>query len=56
MAVDMDDLEEALTNCVRYHDPATLWELLKRFPLTLSLPNGRIIYDPKEQKWTQVIS
>ena len=49
------DLEEALTSCVRFSDHHTLWELLKKFPIVVTTPAGRLNYDPKEQKWRQVI-
>ena len=53
--MDLENLEEALTSCVRFSDPVTLWELLKKFPLTVTTSAGRLNYDPKEQKWRQVI-
>lgn len=53
--MDLENLEEALTSCVRFSDPVTLWEILKKFSLTVVTPIGRLNYDPKEQKWRQVL-
>lgn len=53
--IDIDELENALTSCVRYDDPITLWQLIKKFPIVVNTPAGKLHYDPKEQKWRQVI-
>jgi len=53
--MDLDAIEETLTACVRYQDVEKLWSLLKKFPITVTTPAGRLHYEPREQRWRQIL-